>query len=197
MDEVLLMCRGTAEEMDMPHETLAPIHHARRSDDLATQAFAGVITRSLQSSRQPLIRGLSENCFQRLLNEFFSGLEYVNGSATPQSARNYDEFDEIVELLLEHRASTREQETWLVYTIASATMGENHLWQDMGLSSRKVLSELMQKHFPTLAAMNTGDMKWKKFFYRQLCKRAGILICKSPHCADCCDYRICFGPEDA
>ena len=38
-------------------------------------------------------------------------------------------------------------------------------------------------------------MKWKKFFYRQLCERSGMLICKSPRCADCVDYRICFGPE--
>jgi nitrogen fixation protein NifQ len=75
-------------------------------------------------------------------------------------------------------------------------MGENHLWQDMGLPSRKVLSQLMTTYFPALAAKNTGDMKWKKFFYRQLCERANVPICKSPHCADCCDYPVCFGGED-
>jgi NifQ len=37
----------------------------------------------------------------------------------------------------------------------------------------------LQTHFPTLAAKTIGDMKWKKFFYRQLCERAGIPICKS------------------
>lgn len=176
----------------------APINHARHPDDLATLAFAGVITQSLQSSRQPLIRGLSENCFQRLLKEYFDDLTFLNtgtGPSSPGSA--YDEFDEIAELLLEHRHSPREQDTWLAYAIASAAMGENHLWQDMGLPNRKVLSDLLNTHFPSLAAQNTGDMKWKKFFYRQLCARAGIPICKSPHCADCCDYRICFGPEDA
>lgn len=181
----------------MPSNSPAPLQHARQPDDLATLAFAGVIDRSLQSSRLPLIRGLSESCFQQLLKEYFSGLAYSNGNSAPSSADAYDEFDELVELLLEHRASTREQETWLAYAIASASMGENHLWQDMGLPSRKVLSDLLNTHFPTLAAQNTGDMKWKKFFYRQLCARAGIPICKSPHCADCCDYRICFGSEDA
>ena len=177
----------------------APIDHARRPDDLATLAFAGVITQSLHSSRQPLIRGLSENCFQRLLKEYFADLQFSNtGDGAPSNAdAAYDEFDEIVELLLEHRHSPREQDIWLAYAIASAAMGENHLWQDMGLPNRKVLSDLLNTHFPTLAAQNTGDMKWKKFFYRQLCARAGIPICKSPHCADCCDYRICFGPEDA
>ncbi|MCX7161517.1 MAG: nitrogen fixation protein NifQ [Rhodocyclales bacterium] len=42
---------------------------------------------------------------------------------------------------------------------------------------------------------NSGDMKWKKFFYRQLCEAAGVLICKSPSCANCCDYSHCFGAE--
>jgi nitrogen fixation protein NifQ len=172
-----------------------PIAHARQPEDLATLAFAGVIAQAIHSSRQPLIRGLSENCFQMLLKEYFSGLAYANGEPEQQSVVAYDEFDEIVELLLEHRISAREQESWLAYAIATAAMGENHLWQDMGLPSRKVLSDLMRAHFPTLAATNTGDMKWKKFFYRQLCERAGVPICKSPHCAECCDYRVCFGTE--
>lgn len=173
-----------------------PLARARRPGDPATQAFAGVIDQSLRASRQPLIRGLSESCFQKLLDEFFCGLSFANGErcAAPEE---FDEFDEIVELLLDHRASFAEQETWLAYAIASASMGENHLWQDLGLPSRAVLSSLMQTHFPSLAAKNVGDMKWKKFFYRQLCQRAGVPICKSPHCADCCDYRICFGPEAA
>lgn len=172
-----------------------PLARARRPADPATLAFAGVIEQSLRASRQPLIRGLSESCFQALLAEFFCGLSFANGErcAAPQE---FDEFDEIVELLLDHRASFAEQETWLAHAIASASMGENHLWQDLGLPSRDVLSRLMQTHFPSLAAKNIGDMKWKKFFYRQLCQRAGVPICKSPHCADCCDYRICFGPEE-
>lgn len=178
----------------MSHDPTAPLAHARRPGDPATLAFAGVIAESQRTSRFPLIRGLSESCFQKMLKEFFSDLAFPNGdSATPLA--EFDEFDELVELLLEHRATSVEQETWLAYAIASASMGENHLWQDMGLPSRAVLSSLMQMHFPTLAAKNVGDMKWKKFFYRQLCARAGIPICKSPHCTDCCDYRICFGPE--
>ena len=180
----------------MTHESTAPLAHARRPTDPATLAFAGIIAESLRTSRLPMIRGLSESCFQKMLKEFFSDLAFSNGNAATPFAE-FDEFDELVELLLEHRATAIEQETWLAYAIASASMGENHLWQDMGLPSRKVLSELMQKHFPTLAAKNVGDMKWKKFFYRQLCARAGVPICKSPHCADCCDYRICFGSEDA
>ncbi|MEW5890266.1 MAG: nitrogen fixation protein NifQ [Pseudomonadota bacterium] len=106
-----------------------------------------------------------------------------------------DEFDDIVQLLLDHRARADAASEQLCYTIAMAAMGDNHLWQDLGLSSRKELSVLMQEHFPALAAKNVGDMKWKKFFYRQLCERAEVPICKSPHCAECSDYAVCFGPE--
>ena len=183
----------------MPPAPIAPLHHARRPDDPATLAFAGVIGRALQQSRRPLIRGLSERCFERLLEAHFTDLECSNAGGQLATAAcpvdPYDEFDEIVALLLDHRASSAEQESWLAYAIASAAMGENHLWQDLGLPSRKVLSQLMCTHFPTLAAKNRGDMKWKKFFYRQLCERAGVPICKSPHCAQCCDYAVCFGPE--
>jgi len=180
----------------MPPFPTSPISHARQPEELATLAFAGVIGESLRFARQPLIRGLSESCFQNLLKEFFSDFNHPNGiSIDGTQSTVYDEFDEIVELLLEHGASGNERENWLAHAIASAAMGENHLWQDMGLPNRKVLSELMLTHFPTLAAKNTGDMKWKKFFYRQLCERAGVPICKSPRCADCCDYRICFWPE--
>ena len=172
---------------------------ARHPDDPATLAFAGVIAQSLRARRQPLIRGLNEDGFRNLLNTFFPGLDCPNGAARDDQLKlfEYDEFDDIVALLLSHRAYGEEMESWLAHAIATASMGENHLWQDMGLPNRTVLSALMQKHFPSLAALNDQDMKWKKFFYRQLCELAGVLICKSPRCAECCDYRICFGPEDA
>ncbi len=181
----------------MPLPSLPPLAHARYPDDPATIAFAGVITQSMLAQRQPLIRGLNEDGFRNLLDAFFPGLECRNGTSGDLKLFEYDEFDDIVALLLAHRARGEEMETWLAHAIATAAMGENHLWQDMGLPSRKVLSALMQKHFPSLAALNDKDMKWKKFFYRQLCESAGVLICKSPHCAECCDYRICFDPEGA
>jgi nitrogen fixation protein NifQ len=108
-----------------------------------------------------------------------------------------DEFDDLVELLLDHRCDDTDETRELAVFITNACMGDNHLWQDMNLPNRKVLSELMQTRFPTLAARNTGDMKWKKFFYKQLCERADIYLCKSPSCGVCIDYDKCFGPEDA
>jgi nitrogen fixation protein NifQ len=168
------------------------LFQARRPRELDTLVFAGVIGMALKANRKPLIRGLSEARFQKLLNEYFLGVALENGSSPPSD----DEFGELLQLLLDNRTEPCEPCAWLAYAVASAAMGENHLWQDMGLPSRRHLSAFMHSRFAPLAELNTGDMKWKKFFYRQLCQRAGVPICKSPHCADCSDYGVCFGPED-
>ena len=118
----------------MTAEYAAPLSHARRPQDPATLAFAGVIGESLRARRRPLIRGLCETCFQQLLKIFFSDLAYSNSDGIAPSAKldTFDEFDEIVELLLEHPVTTGDADTWLAYAIATTAMGDNHLWQDMG-----------------------------------------------------------------
>jgi nitrogen fixation protein NifQ len=104
---------------------------------------------------------------------------------------------DLIALFLAHRSSEREETTWLAYAIAAGCMGGNHLWQDMGLTDRQALSELLSRNFTTLHDKNSGNMKWKKFFYKQLCDRAEVNLCKAPSCQVCSDYRSCFGPEDA
>ncbi|HPN01450.1 MAG TPA: nitrogen fixation protein NifQ [Methylotenera sp.] len=111
--------------------------------------------------------------------------------------QHMDEYDDIVQLLNDHRRDDGNETSQVIDYVADACMGSNHLWQDMQLPNRKALSELMLHHFPTLAAKNTGDMKWKKFFYKQLCEREDIFICKSPSCSECVDYQQCFGSEEA
>jgi nitrogen fixation protein NifQ len=169
--------------------------HARRPHDLDTLVLAGVMGMAIKSGRRPLLPGLSGARFQKLLNEYFIGVSLDNGPETTAPHAD-DEFSDLLELLLEYRTEPTETSAWLAYAVAAASMGENHLWQDMGLPSRRHLSEFLRLRFAPLAARNTGDMKWKKFFYRQLCERAGVPICRSPHCADCADYGICFGSED-
>jgi len=106
-----------------------------------------------------------------------------------------EELDDLLDLLLEHRADNSDETHDMAHFVAESCMGDNHLWQDMGLPDRDALNALMRTHFPTLHAKNTGNMKWKKFFYKQLCERAEIFICKSPSCGVCVDYDKCFGPE--
>lgn len=110
-----------------------------------------------------------------------------------------DEVQDLLALLLDHAAPAagsaaeiRAAAEW----VAVASLGDNHLWQDMQFGSRAELSAFMAHWFPTLVARNQHDMKWKKFLYKQLCEREELFVCKAPSCAVCCDHAICFGPEE-
>ncbi len=107
-----------------------------------------------------------------------------------------EEVDDLRTLLLDHRTADLPETSWMASAVARACLFSDHLWQDLGLTSRKDLSGLLTRHFQPLASKNTGDMKWKKFFYKQLCEREGLNLCKAPSCGVCADYKICFGPEE-
>ncbi|MCK9388251.1 MAG: nitrogen fixation protein NifQ [Sulfuritalea sp.] len=169
-----------------------------------TQALAGTIAlapRRKGAWRAP-VAGLDADEFDALLIDYFPAAASLRpllhewreeAAATPRPPA--DEFDDLVALLLAHQTTTARDSRWLAHAVATASMADNHLWQDLGLPSRVELSALMQTRFTALKMKNVGDMKWKKFFYRQLCEAAEVLICKSPSCAACTDYGICFGPE--
>lgn len=103
-----------------------------------------------------------------------------------------DEIEDLVALLMEHATYPGVLSHHLARALAEASMGPNHLWEDLGLVNRVQLNELMQEHFTSLRVLNVNNMRWKKFFYRMLCERADILICKSPHCEQCEDQPQCF-----
>lgn len=110
-----------------------------------------------------------------------------------------DEIEEVTALLLDHADATvgsAADRAEVAGRVALACLGDNHLWQDLQLANRGELGVLLRRWFPALAAKNTGDMKWKKFFYKQLCERAEINACRAPSCAVCSDRAQCFGPED-
>lgn len=76
------------------------------------------------------------------------------------------------ELLAMREQECQELEQWLsdyllpdaapmARIIAVASMGYNHLWQDLGLDTRQSLRELMQCCFPDLVQMNSQNMRWK------------------------------------
>ena len=108
------------------------------------------------------------------------------------SGRYDDEIEDLVALLVEHATYPGVLSRHLARALAEASMGPNHLWEDLGLASREQLNALMQAYFTSLKALNVNNMRWKKFFYRTLCERADILICKSPHCEQCEDKPQCF-----
>jgi len=107
------------------------------------------------------------------------------------------EFDAIAELLLTHStpgADRGELET-VARAIAAGCLGEQHLWCDLKLHSRRTLRELFECYFEPFAADNVMDMRWKKFVYRKLCRWGGFHACKAPSCSACASYAECFGPE--
>lgn len=105
-----------------------------------------------------------------------------------------DEWQELRELLLAGRAG-RAGEAAIAAVVAAACLGGDHLWRDLGLASREQLRELLEYNFPRLAARNVNNMRWKKFFYRQLCEQDGAYVCRSPSCEACPTYHDCFGEE--
>lgn len=115
-------------------------------------------------------------------------------------ASRHDEVVDLMSLLRDHAdpaagsAAALEAVAW---AIACASLGDQHLWQDLGLPSRNELSALIARWFPRLAERNSHNMKWKKFLYKQLCLREELLICKAPTCGVCTDHGLCFGPEEA
>ena len=99
------------------------------------------------------------------------------------------------ELLWRFRTTSSEINSLLVILIARRATRGKHLWQDLGLANRGELSRLMVRHFAQLARRNEQDMKWKKFFYRMICRDEGFGICTAPCCTECCDFNLCFGDE--
>jgi nitrogen fixation protein NifQ len=99
------------------------------------------------------------------------------------------------ELLWRFRTVSSEINSLLAILIARRATRGKHLWQDLGLKNRGELSRLMVKHFAQLARRNEQDMKWKKFFYRMICRDEGFTMCTAPCCSECCDFVLCFGDE--
>jgi nitrogen fixation protein NifQ len=140
--------------------------------------------------------GLDEKTFSELLAAHFPKVELVIRHSEENTDPRELERDDVLGLLLEHRANRNMSEQWMAEIVTAACMANDHLWQDLGLWSRDYLSRLMTQNFPALAAKNVHDMKWKKFIYKQLCEQEGINACRSPSCEYCADYLNCFGPEE-
>lgn len=149
--------------------------------------------RSLNQGVLSSTLGLPEQAFQALWSDYFPGtpLHLQNGAG-----EDIAELEDLLNLLVEYRAGLQESEVWLAQIVAYSCCGRNHLWQDLGLANRGELTTLMTVAFPGLAALNSGDMKWKKFIYRHYCSREGIYVCPAPTCGECADFNKCFSPEE-
>ncbi len=170
------------------------------TDEFDAHAVASILAISSDEAGafaqpQTATAGLSAAQFGALVAEFFPKATawrlFALDAAVERSA------DEACLLDLLERCTTSRTafEALLAAMIARRSQQPNHLWQDLGLNSRGELSELMTRHFKPLAARNTGDMKWKKFFYRLICANASYALCTAPSCSECDDFEQCFGEE--
>ncbi len=112
------------------------------------------------------------------------------GAPTPD-----DEQLMLRELLMRHRSQPGEIGEWLACIIARRSMEPNHLWEDLGLPERPDLKRLLMRHFRSLAANNTRNMRWKRFLYRAICESEGFTMCPSPTCDSCSEFHICYSDE--
>lgn len=119
-----------------------------------------------------------------------------DGGALAQAGERHDEYQDVRALLLDGARETTPEVVELAACVARACLGDDHLWHDLGLPERAALSALLHAHFPMLAARNVNNMRWKKFFYNQLCAQVGIRACRAPSCGVCANLDECFGSED-
>ena len=175
--------------------------HARDPNRPSTKAFAGTIAHAHQGRIEApdLFLGLADEQFARLTGEHFPPARHyllaVGRDDGRRRGNRIDEFGDLVQLLMDHRTHDRDETRWLAHAIASSCMGGDHLYKDLGFPERSHISDLLKEHFAALFGKNVDNMKWKRFFYKQLCDAAEVKACRAPSCQVCDHYSECFLPE--
>ena len=143
-----------------------------------------------------LALGLTSAQFGRLCRHYFPAVELKDDHCRGGSEVAGD--PELVALLLGYAGGDPESENTMSASVLARILAARaelpgHLWVATGLFSRAELGEAIQRHLPALFAANDQGMRWKRFFYRQICEKNGGMMCKSPVCGDCSEYELCFG----
>lgn len=162
------------------------------NDEIFAQLLAGW---TLGDGVMPADLGLGAGRFADLVAQHFPGLLWRPAVAAADGLVRQVEFDDLARFIGAHADPQVAGAAELAVVLATGCMGGDHLWQDLGLPSRRELSQLIALNFPALSHANNRDMKWKKFLYRELCRSEGIYVCASPSCEACNDFPVCFGPE--
>ncbi|MCR6632524.1 MAG: nitrogen fixation protein NifQ [Magnetospirillum sp.] len=168
-------------------------------DGFDRHVFACILAKGASEAPRPLGRavGLGRAELERLLARFFPAARWLLDGAGEDAGEDALEEPDLRRLLVGNATRPGAEEAgWLAAMVARRSLEADHLWQDLGLTRRADLSGLLNRHFAPLAARNIRDMKWKKFFYRQMCEDEGVSICKSPVCDTCTDFAKCYGPEE-
>jgi nitrogen fixation protein NifQ len=188
---------AVALDMDNRESLYAWLMDAGRGEPVEDALARIIASWSYGYGAMPDYLGLSEAAFDTLMTYHFPRYprSHIHHPGRRIDPRRLDEMEDLHKLLLQGRSGRCESEIWLADIVIAGCLGEDHLWQDLGLWNRADLSKLMHDNFAPLAARNDKDMKWKKFLYKQLCETEGIYTCRAPSCEVCTDYQNCFGPE--
>jgi nitrogen fixation protein NifQ len=140
--------------------------------------------------------GISGSALRRDIDRYFPGtLECLEAFELDVEPAISEDEKYLRELLWRFRSASTPINSLVTFLVARRATRPNHLWQDLGLANRGELSRLMNRHFTALARRNDQDMKWKKFFYRMICRDDGFSMCVAPCCSECGDFDGCFGSE--
>ncbi len=140
--------------------------------------------------------GLTSQQFISLWRHYFPDIDLDVDAPTVSSAVSID--PELVSLLLSfipdaEESANRLSGALLAHILAARASKPGHLWVAMGLFERAELGAAIRRHLPALFAANHQGMRWKRFFYKQICEQQGGMLCKSPVCGECSEYELCFG----
>jgi nitrogen fixation protein NifQ len=174
-------------------------HEAQIEDDASfdVHVFASIL--AIAASDDGAVNenaGLRADDLALLVVRWFPWASHLVLQWQPRNVRAEEaEVSAVRQLLVNNCSSQGDEGRWLAGMIARRAFEPNHLWEDLGLRSRDELSRLLKRNFAPLAVRNTRGMRWKRFFYRQLCEGDGFLLCTTPVCTDCNDFALCFGDE--
>lgn len=153
---------------------------------------------SLGRSVLPTGLGLSPAAYAALMSYHFPGFSVTALGRKPRvvEVSRAAEVSDLCDLMQRHRGGVSPSEPQIARMVASACLGSDHLWSDLGLWSRKDLSALLRRSFPQLAGENVHNMKWKRFLYKQLCETDSVYACRVPSCEYCAEYARCFNLDE-
>jgi nitrogen fixation protein NifQ len=171
---------------------------ARHADSPDAVLFATLI--AARDGRDELtLLGLSRMQMDALLARHFPNCPLALASACPvaivfQNAVHADFIAALRAMLLAHvgDAVGQDDADCLASIIAHACLRPDHLWRDLGVDGREAVSDMLERYFPTLAARNVANLRWKKFLALTLAETLGVEPGPAPGCPGCEDYAFCF-----
>jgi nitrogen fixation protein NifQ len=167
------------------------LSHAVDPDAPDTNLFARLIGARIEQGNVPLL-GLDAPALSALVARHFPhGLRDFDGCIAP----DHPFYRDLRGLLVWHDRTAHthaDDARCLASIIAAASLRPDHLWRDLGLNGRDDVTEMLDRHYPTLVARNVSNLRWKKFFAQEVGHAADVTPTCAPGCPGCEDFAFCY-----